>query len=99
MDEDAAFLHSVLLSLCVGIGHFENESFVVGQDSVGSLKDLKRLLKQDFYSSDRNAFLQLGDWNVIEKHLLPLFLLSEDHEILQLIGSWNSFPSCNFMIL
>ena len=87
----AELLHSVLLSLCVGIGHVENGEFLPGEECLSSLKDLKRLLKQDIYSSDRAAFIHLGDWNVFEKHLVPMLFAKSEPEYTQLFGMRGSW--------
>ena len=77
MEGTKEIVHALLLSLTAGIGHVSETcegEFVEGKDFQSSFKDLKRILKQDFYSSHRNVFFLLCEWNFMAKNLIPAFL-------------------------
>src|SRR4051812_45638771 len=52
--------------------------YVLGSETLECLKDLKKLLKMDISSSSSSGgggmFKKLGTWNIVKKHLVPLFL-------------------------
>ena len=90
-------IHTVLLSLAGGIGRASDEEdgkFQEGKDCLNSLKDLKKILKQDFYSSQRNVFFLLSEWNFTDKSLIPAFLhYSESVEISKLVRMSPTTPN------
>jgi hypothetical protein len=60
----------------------------MGDECLDCLKDLKRFLKQDHLHGDHQAvLLALGEWKIMSKDLIPIFLLNcqgrtQDQELL-----------------
>ncbi|EPZ34748.1 hypothetical protein O9G_004115 [Rozella allomycis CSF55] len=92
------FIHSLLLNLSLGIGVLDNGVFVPGENSLDCLKDMKRLLKQDYYSREYFSFETLGKFNVIEKHLVPMLMNTTEDVYCQLFGKemrkWRLVEIC-----
>ncbi|KAJ3108672.1 Topoisomerase 1-associated factor 1 [Phlyctochytrium planicorne] len=66
-------------------GELLSEKIYVPGDEVAGWKntigqfmnDLKRILRKDDLTTDRMAFLTLGKWDVLKKHLIPILMLTE----------------------
>ncbi|TPX31694.1 hypothetical protein SeMB42_g07723 [Synchytrium endobioticum] len=51
--------------------------YVVGDEALDCVRDLRKYLKFDHTSVERAISTQLGEWQILQDHLIPIFL-SED---------------------
>ncbi|KAJ1670446.1 Topoisomerase 1-associated factor 1, partial [Spiromyces aspiralis] len=52
--------------------------YVPGDECVDCLRDLRRFIRRDEQSKDKQVLRWLGDWGILERDLLPIFVLSVD---------------------
>ncbi|ORX99636.1 timeless-domain-containing protein [Basidiobolus meristosporus CBS 931.73] len=52
--------------------------YVLGEECLECLRDLKRFLRQEDYTSDKQAIRLLGRWDILNKDLIPIFLLNSE---------------------
>ncbi|KAJ3135876.1 Topoisomerase 1-associated factor 1 [Geranomyces variabilis] len=76
---------SHLLSICAALGGLEQvdtyvegvgivsqKQYVLGDETLACLRDLKRLLRTDERSKDRTVVRALGRWKILQTDLLPI---------------------------
>ncbi|KND02940.1 uncharacterized protein SPPG_02019 [Spizellomyces punctatus DAOM BR117] len=87
MDEEET-QHSHLLSICAALGGYEEKEvlgkdgqtvlekqYVMGDEALACLRDLKRLLrKEDALSKERNIVRALGRWKILQTDLIPILM-------------------------
>ncbi|KAI8849218.1 timeless protein-domain-containing protein [Chytridium lagenaria] len=87
-----------LLSICTALGGHEEKNidpddpeagttlvYIPGDEVSECLKDLKRILRKDDMTPDRQAFLTLGKWEVLQKHLIPILLITNVETNMKLV--------------
>ncbi|TPX58885.1 hypothetical protein PhCBS80983_g02824 [Powellomyces hirtus] len=78
---------SNLLSICAALGGFEvvetyvagvgnvsSRQYVMGDETLACLRDLKRLLRNDEQSKEKEVARSLGRWNILQTDLVPILL-------------------------
>ncbi|KAJ3358296.1 Topoisomerase 1-associated factor 1 [Allomyces javanicus] len=75
-------LESHLLSVCSAIGGVEElptadgqglvQRYVLGDEAIECLRDLKRFLRYDEASKEKTVARMLGKWQLLEKDLIPI---------------------------
>jgi hypothetical protein len=83
-----SLFHSILLNFSTQIGLFEDGKFILGDNALDSLKDIKRVLRDDYSSNKREMFLLMGEWNVLDKHLLPGLMVAKNKAFEQLFCNY-----------
>ncbi|KAJ3148043.1 Topoisomerase 1-associated factor 1 [Geranomyces michiganensis] len=75
---------SHILSICAALGGLEevdtcvdgvvssHKQYVLGDETLACLRDLKRLLRTDERSKDRTVVRALGRWKILQTDLLPI---------------------------
>ncbi|KAJ3050999.1 Topoisomerase 1-associated factor 1 [Rhizophlyctis rosea] len=79
-----------LLEICSALGGYEempgvdyshiNRSYVVGDECIDCLRDLKRMLRQDAETSQHLVIRKLGNWQIVQKDLIPILKIAVHHE-------------------
>lgn len=65
-----------ILRVCTALGGKRGNEYILGDEAVGCLKDLKRFLRRDEQQGDRFTHLLLGRWNIVSSDLVPILVLS-----------------------
>ena len=55
-------------------GHTVEERYVLGDEGLECLKDIKQLLRRDDRTDDKPLLLNLGQWKFIQSDLIPILL-------------------------
>ncbi|KAJ3024199.1 Topoisomerase 1-associated factor 1 [Thoreauomyces humboldtii] len=50
--------------------------YIMGDETLACLRDLKRLLRSDEQSAERNVVRALGRWRIVQTDLIPILLLT-----------------------
>ncbi|KAJ3078547.1 Topoisomerase 1-associated factor 1, partial [Rhizoclosmatium hyalinum] len=72
-----------VLNICSALGGFEDcletggKVYVPGDEASDCLRDLKKILRADNETPERDVYGVLGEWNVLGRDLLPLLLATD----------------------
>ncbi|KAI8821883.1 timeless protein-domain-containing protein [Fimicolochytrium jonesii] len=90
MDDDTTQRDSHLLSICAALGGYEESErfvegvglvegryYVMGDETLACLRDLKKLLRNDQSSKEKTVLRALGRWNILQTDLIPILLAAK----------------------
>lgn len=72
MEELDTGLHSILLAICTALGKKVKDEYLLTEDTLECLTDLKRILREDYQSTEKLIYLKLGEWQIVKNNFVPL---------------------------
>ena len=71
--------HEHLLNISNKLGgygnHLNDSTFLIGEDAIDTLKEIKTYLQMEDESYKRPCFELLSSWKIVNRKILPIFLM------------------------